>query len=494
MWEIFQYEYVIRGLAASAMVGLMCGVLGCFIFLRNMALIGDALSHSILPGVVVGFMVAGHSVFAFFIGSLLAGLISALLITWIQMNVKSKDDAAIGIVFTAMFSLGILGISWLTKQEGVHLDMKDFLFGNVLGISNQDLWLTGLITLYVIVCITALYRFFFITTFDAQVARTMGISIQAVHYFLMLLLSFAVVASLQSVGVILVVGMLIIPASTSFLLTNRLSNMIIIAALLGVLATTCGFILAVIIESTPGPLMILTAVGLYVLAIFFAPQRGLIIKYFTAIRAKRKVVLDDLLKLIVKLRDKGQLSRTELQNHHPKQKLINMLDQLVANGDLSYDGKDYDLTPGGLQKAVQLIRAHRVWESYMVEHLGLNKDQVHEDAESLEHFLTPNLVDEIQADMGRPLTDPHGSIIPQNPGSLKQDTLAHLKPGQQAVIFTQQDSEHIMADLWKAGITPNVPIIISDQTDEGTILKLGDEQVMISKEISANTRVFCLSE
>ena len=126
--EILQYDYVYRALAASIMVGVVCGVLGCFIVLRNMALIGDALSHAILPGVVAGFLIAGHSVFAFFTGAVIAGFVSALIITWIQNNLKTKNDAAIGIVFSAMFAIGVIGISWLSRQEGVHIDLKDFLF------------------------------------------------------------------------------------------------------------------------------------------------------------------------------------------------------------------------------------------------------------------------------------------------------------------------------------------------------------------------------
>ena len=162
LMELLQYDYVYRALIASSMVGVMCGILGCFIVLRNMALIGDALSHAILPGVVVGFIIAGHSFFAFFIGAVIAGFIAAVLITWIQRNIKTKEDAAIGIVFTFMFALGVIGISWLTRQEGVHLDLKDFLFGNILGISDLDLVMTSMITLFVVLCILIFYRFFFI--------------------------------------------------------------------------------------------------------------------------------------------------------------------------------------------------------------------------------------------------------------------------------------------------------------------------------------------
>ena len=129
----FHEEWAIRALIASSLVGLMCGVLGCFIVLRNLALIGDALAHAILPGVVVAFMVVGYSALGFFTGAFVAGLLTAFGITWIQHNVNTKNDAAIGIVFTAMFSLGIMGISRISRDQDVHLDLKGFLFGNVLG-------------------------------------------------------------------------------------------------------------------------------------------------------------------------------------------------------------------------------------------------------------------------------------------------------------------------------------------------------------------------
>ena len=147
-WSLLDYleqPYFQRALLAAVMAGIACALLGCFMVLRNMALIGDALSHAILPGVVVGFMIAGHSLLAFFVGSVGAGLLAAVLIAWLQNRGGARNDAAIGIVFSAMFALGVIGISTLTRREGVHLDMKDFLFGNVLGIGRDDLILAGLV-------------------------------------------------------------------------------------------------------------------------------------------------------------------------------------------------------------------------------------------------------------------------------------------------------------------------------------------------------------
>lgn len=285
LFVILQEEYALRALAASAMVGIVCGVLGCFLVLRNMALVGDALSHAILPGVVVGFWIMGHNVIGLFTGSVIAGLIAAVLITWIQRNVKTKEDAAIGIVFTTMFAAGVVGISWITRQQGVHLDLKDFLFGNILGISDNDLILTFLVMIFTLFCIIALYRYFFITTFGSVVANTLGISGSTMHYFLMLLLSFAVVASLQSVGVILVVAMLITPASTAFLLTHSLKWMLVIATITGLVSAISGLLLAIVWQTTPGPVMTLCATFLYLLAVFFSPSKGLVIKYIRTRKA-----------------------------------------------------------------------------------------------------------------------------------------------------------------------------------------------------------------
>ncbi len=194
--NIMGQPWAIRALVSSLLIGLTCGVLGSFIVLRNMSLIGDALSHSILPGIFVSFMFFGYSTIGFFVGSVIAGLITAVVITWIQQNISTKNDAAIGIVFTVMFSIGVIGISYISGKGGVHLDLQDFLFGDVLGVSNEDLILTALVAVYTIVSIVLFYRYLFITTFQPTIAQTMGISVSAIHYFLMLMLSFAVVAAL----------------------------------------------------------------------------------------------------------------------------------------------------------------------------------------------------------------------------------------------------------------------------------------------------------
>lgn len=488
--ELLSYDYALRALEASALVGLMCGILGCFIFLRNMALVGDALSHAILPGVVVGFLIAGQSILAFFAGSVIAGLIAAFLITYIQQNVKSKEDAAIGVVFTTMFSLGVIGISMLTKREGVHLDLKDFLFGNVLAITPQDLWMTSLVAVFVVISTISLYRYLFISTFDVTLARAMGVSTHVIHYFLMLLLSFTVVACMQSVGVILVVGMLIMPASAAYTLTKRLPYMIMISAALGIACTVSGFLIAFALDITPGPAMNVVGAIFYMMAVAFAPETGKLSLWITRRRASHAMRKDDLLKAIVK---SGSKTDRELQAVQDQLEWSNRVwketwESVVAVGWIEEKNGQWALTGHGLKHGFELLGAHRTWEQFMVGNLGFDKSQVHPLAEHLEHYLTPQLVHEIQIEMGYPVKDPHGAYIPQTNVS-KKFALSELAEGEKGLPTTLQPNEKIMAQLWKEGFAPDFSITILRKGPENLLVLVKGEEKTIPLDLAQKMQV-----
>ena len=493
--ELLQYDYVYRALIASSLVGVMCGILGCFIVLRNMALIGDALSHAILPGVVVGFIIAGHSFFAFFIGAVIAGFIAAVLITWIQRNIKTKDDAAIGIVFTFMFALGIIGISWLTRQEGVHLDLKDFLFGNILGISDLDLVMTSMITLFVVLCILIFYRFFFVTTFQPLVARTMGIKTGVIHYFLMLLLSFAVVASLQSVGVILVVAMLIIPASAAQLLTQRLAQMVVLSAFLGLSSAVLGLFFAILFGTAPGPAMTICATAFYALSVVFSPKKGLLMKAINKQRVRYRILKEDTLKTIVRLHESSSLTLKALKKRLSlsKFRLKGVLRELEKEGFIRLHGEEIQVNRKGSETAYEMIRKHRLWETYLVDRVGLRSDQIHMEAERLEHVLTDQIVDEVEQKLGFPTKDPHGSPIPQKSHGFTV-LLSSLSEGEQAIVTTQQEEEYTAVQLWQKGVTPNFPFTLLRKEDSQFVLQLKKEEINIDLNLAAQIKVVKLAE
>ena len=417
--SILSEVWAVRALVASSMVGLMCGVLGCFIVLRNMSLVGDALAHAILPGVVIAYMLVGYSALAFFTGAVVAGLSTAVGITWIQQRVRTKNDAAVGIVFTSMFSLGVILISRISRQDGVHLDLKDFLFGYALGVSDTDLLLTGLVMVYVLVSVAVFYRYLFASTFQSVVAQTMGISVQLLHYFLMLLLSFAVVASLQTVGVILVVAMLITPAATALLLSQRLVRVLVIAGGIGTLSAIVGMVVAVWLNTPPGPAMALVATAIYGLTVLLAPRRGLVARYRYRRQRAARTEREDIIKRVFRAQQPGRTPRTTndlreelgLSRRHWNLRIAG----LRRKGLLARGGAPLRLTDAGKLLALRLVRAHRLWETYLSQELGLSEDQIHDEAERLEHLLTEEMLDLVDEELGYPSEDPHGSTIPAKP-------------------------------------------------------------------------------
>ena len=482
--ETMSSEWAIRALIASSLVGIMCGMIGSFIVLRNMALIGDALAHAILPGIFIAFVILGYSTIGFFIGSVLAGLIAAVGITWIQHNVKTKNDAAIGIVFTAMFSLGVIGISWISREQGVHLDLKDFLFGSVLGISNEDIYLTAVITVFCILSVVVFYRYLFITTFQPTIAQTMGISVKFVHYYLMLLLSFAVVAALRTVGVILVVAMLITPAATALLLSDKLKNVVIISSILGLLSAFFGLIFSIVFETTPGPAMAVTATVIYFIAVIFAPKKGLLVRSIRKSRQKSKIEKEDILRQAIKFGNGTDITLDLILERlsFGRSQLLRHLNKLGKDGLVATSNNHFNLTTEGISKANELVRAHRLWETYLVDNLGLTESQIHEDADKYEHLLTDEILDEVDMQLGYPTVDPHGSPIP--PKKVKTIYLNAMTNAAKAIIAKEQPSDEVESRLWELGILPKSELTLLEKSDLGYIIKSGKKRITIPVELA----------
>ena len=275
-WEaIAQYQYLQNALLASVMVGVICGIIGCFIILRGMALMGDAISHAVLPGVVIAYMLG----YSYFIGAVATGVLTALAIGYISHNSKMKDDTAIGVMFTAAFALGVVLI---TLRRGTGSMLWNILFGNVLAVSRGDLLMTCSIGLVVIACIYVFYKQLLLSTFDPIMAEAVGLPTGLIHYLLMFLLSLVTVASLKTVGIVLVVAMLVTPGATAYLLTDRLSNMLWLSALFGVLAAVSGVYFSFIYDVATGGSIVLVSTFFFILAFFLAPKQGVLPRWIGA--------------------------------------------------------------------------------------------------------------------------------------------------------------------------------------------------------------------
>ncbi|KZE68396.1 manganese ABC transporter permease [Fictibacillus phosphorivorans] len=267
---LLQYEFLQKALFTSVVVGIICGIVGCFIILRGMALMGDAISHAVLPGVAISYMLGIN----FFFGAVLTGVLTAIGIGYVSQNSRIKHDMAIGIMFTSMFAVGIVIITMMKSSA----DLYHILFGNVLAVRMSDMWITLGIGLLVIGLVVLFYKELLVSTFDPTMAQSYGLPNKWIHYALMAVLTMVTVASLQTVGIVLVVAMLITPAATAYLLTNRLSVMIYLSAIIGVISSVFGLYFSFTYNLASGATIVLVSAFLFALAFFFSPSQGLVWK------------------------------------------------------------------------------------------------------------------------------------------------------------------------------------------------------------------------
>lgn len=263
------YEFMQRGLLAAVMVGVLCAVVGSYVVLRGMAFLGDALAHAILPGVALAYLLNGNLL----VGGLIAAVVVALLIGVFSRQGTIKEDTAIGILFAAALSLGVLLISTIRTYA---VDLTHILFGNVLGVSSSDLLITAVLGAVVLGTIGVLYREFLVISFDPVLAATLRLPAERLRVFMLILIALTIVVSLQTVGVGLVAAMLVTPGAAAYLLTRRLSSMMIVAAVIGAVSSVVGLYLSFYLSVASGAAVVLTATFIFLLAFLFAPERGVI--------------------------------------------------------------------------------------------------------------------------------------------------------------------------------------------------------------------------
>jgi ABC-type Mn2+/Zn2+ transport system permease subunit len=274
---IFQYAFLQRALITSVMVGIICGVIGCFIILRGMSLMGDAISHAVLPGVALSYWLGIN----IFFGAVFTGLLTAIGIGYISQNSRIKHDTSIGIMFSSAFALGIVMITWMESSA----DLYHILFGNVLAVPTSEMWMTFIVGVIVISAVYLFFKELLVTTFDPTMSAAYGLPNKLIHYLLMALLTMATVASLKTVGIVLVVAMLITPAATAYLLTNRLSLMIFLAAGFGVVSSVVGLFFSFAYNLSSGSTIVLVATLFFLFAFFFSPKQGVL---WRSLRARKK--------------------------------------------------------------------------------------------------------------------------------------------------------------------------------------------------------------
>ncbi len=269
--EPLKYEFMQRGMIAAVLVGIVCAVVGTYVVLRGMAFFGDALAHTILPGIAVGYLITGGARDTLFWWALGTAIVAALGIGAISKQAEIKEDTAIGIIFAGMFALGIALISTVRSYA---VDLSHFLFGDVLGVSAQSLWLIIIFGAIVLLTIAAFYKEFLTLSFDPILAATLRMPVNLLNNLLLCLIAVTVAVSLQTVGVALMVAMLVTPAATAYLLTQRLPMMMALSALFAALSGVIGLYLSYYLSIASGAAIVLTATAFFLLAFLWKRMKS----------------------------------------------------------------------------------------------------------------------------------------------------------------------------------------------------------------------------
>lgn len=283
LWQWFiqplQYDFMVKALMMSAVVGLVCAVLSCYLILKGWSLMGDAVSHSVLPGVVISYVLG----LPFGIGAFAFGFLSVLTIGFVKRQTRLKEDAVMGIIFTGLFALGLVMISRTPST----VDLTHILFGNVLGIPNSDVIQTLIIAAITLGGLMLLRKDLLLFCFDENQARAIGLNTTFLYYALLSLLALTIVAALQTVGIILVIAMLITPGAIGYMLTDRFNRMMVIASIASVFSSLAGAYLSYHLDASTGGCIIVLQTLVFLVVFVFAPKRGLISRTRLARRERR---------------------------------------------------------------------------------------------------------------------------------------------------------------------------------------------------------------
>jgi ABC-type Mn2+/Zn2+ transport system permease subunit/Mn-dependent DtxR family transcriptional regulator len=409
--------FIQKALLGGSLVAIVCGVVGCLVVVRRMAFLGDALSHAMIAGVGAGYLfmklVFGREAHApaMLIGSLIAAGLTVGMIAFVSRVSRLKEDTVIGIMYCGVFAAGVVLVS--VFRDHIHIDIVHFIMGDVLGVTDTDLWVAGTVGAAVLTVLTLFFRAFQFASFDPVAARAAGIPVALVDITLTLCVSLVVVSAVSMVGVILVVGLLITPAATAYLLCDRLDRMMGLAALFGVTSVAGGLALAMALDSAGGGAIMCFCTAQFLAVLALAPRYGLLAGW----RRRRNMIPQQLFEDILGsvLRGKPPVAAEVVASHihlH-RGRLSRALASMKSDGLLLETPEGLSLTEEGFTQARRLQRAHRLWETYLAR-VGVPEQELHAKAHVLEHVHEEEAVDYIDDLLGHPERDPHGADIPED--------------------------------------------------------------------------------
>ncbi len=444
--ELYLYLSIdLPPLLTALFVSLSCALLGNLLILRRLSLLGDAMSHSVLPGIVLAFLLTqSRASFPVFIGAALAALLTAMLVELVSRLGRLESGAAMGVVFSIFFAAGVVLIEQAAARS-IDLDADCLLHGQLETLfwyppQNLDQLLSWqtltllprqLVASIVVFLICASFLLIFakelkLISFDVGLASSLGFSPKLLHYALLTLVAAAVVVSFEAVGSILVIAMLIVPGASARLLTDRYLMQFLLSALIAVIGVSLGYAAAAFGPRLFGSSsalnaagMIVTMLGLLLLsAVIFAPRYGIFARKIRGYRLSVSVAREDVLGMLYRLHElsgqswgeRAKVEQALLPCHSPSV-IKSGIRSALKRGMVMQTTNGISLTPAGRELARAVVRTHRLWESYLVKELGLRPDHVHNRAEQLEHFTSPSMAQELN--VVDSAIDPHGKRIPR---------------------------------------------------------------------------------
>lgn len=410
--EPWSHPYFVKAAIGGSLVAVTCAVLGCYIVLRRMAFIGDAMSHALLPGVGIGYLVmnaifpSGFTAGGLLLGALIAALLTSVCISFLSSVHRIKEDSAIGIIYTGLFAAGVVILT--RYQQHINIDLNHFFQGDIYGISWTDMWLSAVIGSLVIGTIVIFYRHFTIVSFDPIMAASIGLPTRLLHIVLTAMIALVCVSGISMVGVIMIVGLLITPAASAYLMSDRLPVMMGLAAVFGVVSVLAGLYFSEMVNASGGGAIMLMGFLLFLVTLVVAPRYGLLATWLRKRGAVPQIDVEDVLKAA----HSGVETWAEVPI--PETRIRRALRKLIDDGMMAAETLQsglLTLTEVGRKEAAHIMRAHQLWEGYLIK-TGLPASEAHEAAEKLEHLHPRDVLDGIDDELDHPVVDIDGMPVP----------------------------------------------------------------------------------
>ncbi|MFQ5413663.1 MAG: metal ABC transporter permease [Phycisphaerae bacterium] len=401
------HAHTITVLLGTSVLGVVSGVIGSFAVLRGRALVGDALAHAALPGVCLVFLITREKNFAIMLlGAVIAGAVSVMILSLLRHTTRIKSDAAIGVNLSVFFGLGIVLSSIAQRSpEGNQAGLDGFIYGKAAGMLQHDVVLIGAVGLGVLVATTLLFKEFTLLSFDRGFAAVQGGRVLLLDGAMMGLIVVTTAIGLPAVGVVLMAAMLIIPGATARFWTDRLVSMVVLAGVLGGAAGAAGTLMSARYAGVPtGPVIVLSGTGFFVLSMLLAPRRGVAATAVAHVRMRRKTARQNLLRTLYELAERnagdgGDASLDDITSRRAwsTHRAVSLLSRVERDGLVARIAPGaYRLTGQGEAAAADIVRAHRLWELFLIREADIASDHVDRDADEIEHILPRDVVEELE--------------------------------------------------------------------------------------------------